>query len=255
MSFAVAAESYDRFMGRYSMPLAPRFLDFARVDGGPVLDVGCGPGALTSALVERFGEDAVAAADPSESFVAAARERHPGVRVELAAAEELPFDDGEFAAALAQLVVHFMTDAVAGLREMARVTREGGVVAACVWDLASPANPLGTVWQAAQQLDPGLDGEAERAGATEGHLGELFRAAGLRDVEDGVVSRRASARLLRRVVGTLHARRRPIRAVRGGPRRGCSNSAARPVPRAPSGARRSRSPCAPGRLAGSSSSS
>jgi len=188
VSFAVAAESYDRFMGRYSMPLAPRFLDFARVDGGPVLDVGCGPGALTSALVERFGEDAVAAADPSESFVAAARERHPGVRVELAAAEELPFDDGEFAAAMAQLVVHFMTDAVAGLREMARVTREGGIVAACVWDLASPANPLGTVWQAAQQLDPGLEGEAERAGATEGHLGELFRAAGLRDVEDGVLS-------------------------------------------------------------------
>ena len=158
MSFAVAAESYDRFMGRYSMPLAPRFLDFARIESGPVLDVGCGPGALTSALVERFGEDAVAAADPSESFVAAARERHPGVRVELAAAEELPFDDGEFAAALAQLVVHFMTDPVAGLREMARVTREGGVVAACVWDLAGRANPLGIVWQAAQAARPGPRG-------------------------------------------------------------------------------------------------
>ena len=92
MSFAVAAEAYDRFMGRYSTPLAPRFLDFARVESGPVLDVGCGPGALTAVLVERFGADAVAAADPSEPFVAAARERHPGVRVELAPAEELPFE-------------------------------------------------------------------------------------------------------------------------------------------------------------------
>ena len=188
MSFAVAAESYDRFMGRYSMPLAPRFLDFARVEGRPVLDVGCGPGALTSVLVERFGEGGVAAADPSESFVAAARERYPGVRVELAAAEELPFDDGEFAAALAQLVVHFMTDAVAGLREMARVTRGGGVVAACVWDLAGGGAPLSPFWEAARQLDPDVDDEAGLAGAREGQLAELFEAAGVRDVADGAIS-------------------------------------------------------------------
>ncbi len=188
MSFAVAAEAYDRFMGRYSSPLAPRFLDFARVGSGPVLDVGSGPGALTAVLVEHFGADAVAAADPSEPFVAAARERHPGVRVELAPAEAMPFDEGQFAASLAQLVVHFMSDPVAGLREMTRVTREGGVVAACVWDLAGGGAPLSPFWEAARQLDPDVDDESGLAGAREGHLAELFDVAGVRDIEAGAIS-------------------------------------------------------------------
>jgi SAM-dependent methyltransferase len=188
VSFAVEAEAYDRFMGRYSRPLAPRFLEFSRVESGPVLDVGCGPGALTTMLVERFGSDAVSAADPAEQFVAAARERHPRVRVAVAPAEELPFGHGEFAASLAQLVVHFMADPVAGLREMARVTRDGGVVAACVWDLAGGDSPLRAFWEAARELDPDVVDESGLAGARQGHLAELFDAAGLRQVEDGVVS-------------------------------------------------------------------
>jgi SAM-dependent methyltransferase len=188
MSFAVAADAYDSFMGRYSAPLAPRFLDFARIDAGPVLDVGCGPGALTSVLVERFGANGVAAVDPSEPFVAAARERHPDVRVELAPAEELPFADGEFGAALAQLVVHFMADPVAGIREMARVTRDGGVVAACVWDLAGGRAPLSPLWEAARRLDADVVDESALAGAREGHLAELFEAAGLREVVSGSIS-------------------------------------------------------------------
>jgi len=188
VSFAVAAEAYDRFMGRYSTPLAPRFLDFAKVDSGPVLDVGCGPGALTAVLVERFGADAVAAADPSEPFVAAARERHPGVRVELAPAEDLPFEDAAFAAALAQLVVHFMSDPVAGIHEMARVTRSEGAVAACVWDLAGGEAPLSVFWNAARQLAGDVIDESKLAGAREGHLAELCEAAGLREVEDGAIS-------------------------------------------------------------------
>src|SRR5262245_37064146 len=130
MSFVVAAEAYDRFMGRYSSPLAPLFADFGRVsEGQTVLDVGCGPGALTDELVGRVGASAVAAADPSEPFVAALEERHPDVTVRLAPAEQLPFDDSSFDAALAQLVVQFMRDPVAGVRDMARVTRDGGVVA------------------------------------------------------------------------------------------------------------------------------
>src|SRR5580765_6957376 len=114
-------------MGRYSVPLAPAFADFAAVTAGQrVLDVGCGPGALTTELAQRLGPEAVSAVDPSEPFVAAARERLPGVAVQRAAAEELPFADDSFDASLAQLVVHFMSDPVAGLREMARVTRQGG---------------------------------------------------------------------------------------------------------------------------------
>jgi SAM-dependent methyltransferase len=189
MSFAVGADAYDRFMGRYSVPLAPQLVDFASVAAGQrVLDVGCGPGALTSELVRRLGPAAVSAVDPSEPFVAATRERHPGVSVEQAAAERLPFDDQAFDAALAQLVVHFMADPVVGLGEMARVTREQGVVAACVWDHAGGQGPLSLFWEAARELDPDVEGESQLAGASEGHLGQLFHAAGLREIEESALS-------------------------------------------------------------------
>jgi SAM-dependent methyltransferase len=185
VSFVVAADSYDRFMGRYSVPLAPQLADLAGVASGMrALDVGCGPGALTSVLVKRLGPDNVAAADPSEPFVAAAKERHPGVDVRLATAEQLPFGDDQFDAALAQLVVHFMADPVAGLREMARVTRQGGVVAASVWDLAGGRAPISPFWEAAREEDENAIDESKLAGAREGHLTDLFEAVGLRDVEE-----------------------------------------------------------------------
>jgi SAM-dependent methyltransferase len=194
MSFAVAADAYDRFMGRYSTLLAPQFADFAAVHPGQrVLDVGCGPGALTRVLVERLGTDEVAAVDPSEQFVAAARERHPGVDVQRAPAEELPYGDGEFDAALAQLVVHFMADPARGLSEMGRVTRERGVVAACVWDHAGGQTPLAPFWKAVHELDPDEPGETDMAGGREGHLTELFHAAGLRDVEETALAIRVEA--------------------------------------------------------------
>src|SRR6266542_1755457 len=172
-------------MGRYSALLAPQFADFAGVGSGQrVLDVGCGPGALTSELVERVGVSGVSAVDPSEQFVAAARERHPGVDVRRAAAEELPFADGEFDATLAQLVVHFLADPVRGLAEMARVTHAGGVVSACVWDHAGQETPLGPFGQAVHEVDPAAEDESGLAGAREGHLAELFVEAGLREVEE-----------------------------------------------------------------------
>jgi SAM-dependent methyltransferase len=185
VTFTAGGEAYDRFMGRYSRKLAPRFADFASVVRGQrALDVGCGPGALTAELVERLGSEAVDAIDPSASFVAAASARQPGVRVQRATAEEMPFPDGLFDATLAQLVVHFMRDPLAGLREMARVTRTGGVVAACVWDHAGDGGPLALFWAAVRELDPTADDESHLAGAREGHLGQLFRAAGLREVHD-----------------------------------------------------------------------
>ena len=181
MTFAVAAEAYDRFMGRYSVPLAPLFADFAGADGR-VLDVGCGPGALTAELVQRLGEDAVSAVDPSQPFVDAVRERHPGVTVERAAAEELPFAERGFDAALAQLVVHFMADPIAGLREMARVTRDGGVVAATVWDHGGGLGPLSVYWDAVRELDPTAENESQLAGARQGDLTRLFATAGLQEI-------------------------------------------------------------------------
>jgi SAM-dependent methyltransferase len=206
VSFNVAADAYDRFMGRYSAPLGPLLADFAGVTAGQrVLDVGCGPGALTLELVRRIGAASVAAVDPSRLFVDAAQQRHPGVDVRQAAAEQLPFDDGGgdggpevgsvvgsgvgvgFDAALAQLVVHFMVDPVKGLGEMRRVTRRGGVVAACVWD-HHDAGPLHVFWEAAHRLDAAVVDEAGLAGTRQGHLGELFRAARLLDVEEATLT-------------------------------------------------------------------
>ena len=189
MVFDVAPEAYDRFMGRYSLQLSADLADFAGVEAGQrVIDVGCGPGALTAELVQRLGAASVAAVDPSEPFVAAARARNPGVAVGQASAEELPFPDEAFDAALAQLVVHFMRDPVAGLTEMARVTTRGGVVAACVWDHAGGQGPLSLFWEGARALDPDVRDESDLAGAREGHLVTLFEAAGLRDIQQTTLS-------------------------------------------------------------------
>jgi SAM-dependent methyltransferase len=189
MGFDVSADAYDRFMGRYSAPLAPQMADLAGVVGGQrVLDVGCGPGALTAEMVVRVGESAVSAVDPSESFVAATRRRHPGVDVQHAVAEHLPFADEMFDVVAAQLVVHFMSDPVAGLGEMQRVARAGGVVVACVWDHADGGGPLSLLWEAAHSLDPDVEGESALPGAREGDLAHLFVKAGLSDVHEMVVS-------------------------------------------------------------------
>jgi SAM-dependent methyltransferase len=189
VSFNVAADAYDRFMGRYSVPLASPFADFALIERGQrVLDVGCGPGALTVELVDRLGADAVSAVDPSEQFVAAVQIRAPGVSVQCSGAELLPFADDTFDASVAQLVVHFMDEPVSGLREMSRVTRGGGVVSACVWDHAGGRGPLSAFWAAARALDDEVIDESTLAGTRAGQLGELFTSAGLLDVEEDTVS-------------------------------------------------------------------
>jgi SAM-dependent methyltransferase len=189
VGFIVPADSYDRFMGRYSVLLSPQLADVAGVRGGQrVLDVGCGPGALIAELAERLGPAAVSAIDPSEPFVEAARARHPAVDVRQGSAEHLPFPDGTFDAALAQLVVQFMSDPVAGLVEMRRVTRHDGVVAACVWDHAGGQGPLSPLWEAARRLEPQVKDESRQAGSRGGDLERLFKAAGLRDVEETALS-------------------------------------------------------------------
>jgi ubiquinone/menaquinone biosynthesis C-methylase UbiE len=185
VTFLVPAEAYGRFMGRFSEPLAAEFADACGVHQGQrVLDVGCGPGALTAELVRRLGPDAVTAIDPSPPFVEATAARFPRVDVRTGAAEDLPFADDTFDAALAQLVVHFMADPVTGLREMGRVTRPGGTVAACVWDLGGGGGPLTTFWRAARDLDPETVDESMRPGVNEGELARLCDEAGLHHIEE-----------------------------------------------------------------------
>ena len=180
VSFEVSAGAYMQFMGQYSELLAAPFADLAEVGYGQrVLDVGCGPGALTSALVNRVGAESVCAVEPSASFAAAVRTRLPGVDVQQSPAEQLPFPDDTFDVALAQLVVHFMADPVQGLREMRRVTRPGGIVAACVWDHAGGRGPLTAFWSAVRELDPAADDESDLPGVCEGQLASLFTQAGL----------------------------------------------------------------------------
>jgi SAM-dependent methyltransferase len=186
VTFEVAADAYNRFMGRYSGPLATRFADWAGVGTGAdrALDVGCGPGALTRVLVDRLGVDAVSAVDPSQPFLSALRQELPTLDVQVCSAERLPYPDDLFDVSLAQLVVSFMADPVGGLREMGRVTRPGGTVAACVWDHAGGGGPLALFWRAAADLDPDAHGEGALPGASEGSLALLFDEAGLTGIED-----------------------------------------------------------------------
>lgn len=185
MSFEVPGGAYDRLIGRYSVRLAPLFADFAGVEPElRVLDVGAGPGALTAELAARVGAGRVAAADPSEMFVAVCGARVPGVDVRLAAVEELPWEDGAFDAALAQLVVNFLRDAETGAREMSRVVRPGGVVAACTLDLGERVEMLHVFTEAARALDPGaLDHGPVNRYRKPDELTELWQRSGLADVE------------------------------------------------------------------------
>jgi SAM-dependent methyltransferase len=192
MTFAVEAEVYDRFVGRYGDALGRALADRAGVEPGMrALDVGAGTGKLTGVLAETLGEDNVAAVDPSESFVAALRSRYPSADVRAGRAEELPFPDRSFDAVLAQLVVNFLADPERGIDEMLRVARNGGVVAAAVWDYGKEMTLLTTFWEAAAALDPrGVEARDERARmrfGEEGGLRELWLDAGLRRTKGGEI--------------------------------------------------------------------
>ena len=189
-TFAVAGRTYDAFMGRYSIPLAERFCEAAGVQAGDrVVDVGCGPGALTGALVARLGAAAVSACDPSPPFVAECAARHPGVTVRAGRAEELPFPSDAFDRALAQLVLHFVSEPERAVRELARVVRPGGTVAACVWDAEDEMEMLRAFWDAAGAVDPAAPDESRtlRFGR-QGEVAELFAGGGLEDVVESTLS-------------------------------------------------------------------
>jgi ubiquinone/menaquinone biosynthesis C-methylase UbiE len=187
---------YTGRIGRYGPSLALGLMQAAGVRRGQrALDVGCGQGALTAPLTTELGAANVCAIDPDESAVRACRANVPGADVRVGVAEELPFRDGEFDVVLAQLVVSLMTDARAGMREMRRVARKGGLVGTCVWDFAEGMTVLRAFWDAATAQDPAAarhDQAATRPFASERELGALARGAGLTAVQTGALTASAA---------------------------------------------------------------
>jgi SAM-dependent methyltransferase len=180
--FGGSSDAYDRFMGRYSTQLASSFGDFAGVRAPQrALDVGAGTGALTDELVRRLGGENVAAAEPSPDYSATLRTRFPGADVRQAPAEELPWEEDSFDCALAQLVVVFLNDAPLAMRELARVTRRGGVVATCMWEVDG-VEMMNALNEIRKRLRPGGWSPATEY-RDEASLRRLFEEAGLGDVE------------------------------------------------------------------------
>jgi SAM-dependent methyltransferase len=187
VTFETSRAAYDAFMGRYADRLAPLLIAFADVQPDEtVLDVGCGPGSLTEALAAHVGAaEHVAAIDPSKQFAAASAQRVPAADVRVGTAESLPWPADTFDAALAQLVVNFMSDADAGVAEMRRVVRSGGMVASCTWDYSGGMTMLRTFWDAARALDSDAPDQSRTLRFQDSDdMRELWVHAGLGDVED-----------------------------------------------------------------------
>ncbi len=163
--------AYERFMGAWSVLLAPVFLDAVRLDAlrppTRVLDLGSGTGNLARSVAVRWPKCEVVGVDPTQGFVDAARHRAGSdghaerLRFELGVADDLPLRDDAVDAALSLLVLTFVPDPHAATREMLRVTRPGGVLAAAVWDYGQGMTMLRTLWDAAARLDPLVVGQDE----------------------------------------------------------------------------------------------
>jgi len=188
-TFRASTDLYGRFIGRYAPSLSAALIQVVGIEpGSRLLDLGCGPGGLATALADVVGAENVSAVDPSEPFAKTCRERLPGADVRVAAAEELPFPDDSFDGAFAQLVVNFMSDAERGVGEMNRVVRRGGTVAACTWDYAGEMTMLRAYWDAAHEVAPDEAAQADENTmryCSLAELTDLWGRVGLDDVDGG----------------------------------------------------------------------
>lgn len=180
--------AYERYVGRWSREIAPRFLEWLHQPPGlRWLDVGCGTGALSAAILELCAPESVDGVDPSEGFLEAAVVSL-GTRVTFhrAGAEALPIDDASMDAVVSGLALNFMPDTDRALAEMSRVSVEGGMIAAYVWDYAERMELMRWFWDAAADLDPRAEELDERARFSEftpEALNWRFAGAGLLDVD------------------------------------------------------------------------
>lgn len=185
-----AGDRYDRYMGRWSRKIAPLFLDMLALPHGlDWLDVGCGTGALSATILQRANPRSLIAIDPSEGFVAAARDAVPDSRAEfrIGDAQALSLPDADRDVVASALAVNFMPDRQKALAEMKRVTRAGGTVAFYVWDYPGRGVEfMSAFWKAAAALDPAardLTEDSRFPFCTPGGLTELAKSAGLSRVE------------------------------------------------------------------------
>ena len=183
------SDAYERFMGRWSRLLAPLLVKFASVaDRDAVLDIGSGTGALAFAVAATAPSVRVTGVDPSAAYVQYAQARAPGDRVQFLVgdAQALQLPDAAFDKTLSLLVMNFIPDPGKALREMIRVTRPNGVVAAAVWDYGEGMQMLRVFWDEAVALDPAIAARDERNMplSRRGELGTLWRANGLQQVEE-----------------------------------------------------------------------
>ena len=186
--FSMSAE-YERFMGRWSRLLAPKYIAFAGVKNGDrVLDVGTGTGSLASALETTMTSSEIVGIDPSEGFINYAKKNAKSgrARFEVGDAQALRFPDASFDQTMALLVMNFVPDHNKAIGEMRRVTRPQGVVSACVWDYNAGMQMLRFFWDEAVALDPAIEPKDERHMklSREGQLGELWKKAGLVNVQE-----------------------------------------------------------------------
>jgi len=182
------ALGYEELMGRWSIKLASKFLDFAEVaDGSRVLDVGCGTGSLAISLLDRMPKSEIVGIDPANQFVEYARSRvkNPRARFDIGDAMGLPYPSHSFDSALSLLVLMFLPDPEKGAAEMHRVTRPGGRAAACTWD--RHGLELSEIfWQEAAKIDPSGESRSQRPNHSnrKGQLGVLWNGAGFTEVEE-----------------------------------------------------------------------
>ena len=184
-----SGDAYEAYVGRWSRLVAREFVDWLAVSpGADWLDVGCGTGELSRVILDQCEPSRVTGVDPSPPFLSVARARTNDARAAFqeSGAEALPFEDSRFDASVCGLVLNFVPNAAAGVAEMTRVTRPGGVVAAYVWDYAGKMEMIRHFFDAAIAIDPAAaivdEGSRFPFCNSEGLAG-LFQGAGLRDLE------------------------------------------------------------------------
>jgi SAM-dependent methyltransferase len=181
-------DPYEQYVGRWSRRVAPLFLSWLAIPAGRRwLDIGCGTGALSAAILDQCSPSSVVGVEPSEGFLEKAKAQLAGrMQFHRGSAEKIPLDDACVDVTVSGLVLNFVSNAQAALAEMTRVTASGGTIAAYVWDYAGKMDLMRRFWDAALQLDPEaakLDEGARFPVCRPEALTELFARAGLRGVE------------------------------------------------------------------------